>query len=164
MEIADGVVATIRYTLTNTAGEVIDQSPDDAPLSYLHGAGNIIAGLEDALAGRTTGDTLQVDVDPDDGYGPRHDGLVQTVPRSAFEGVETLELGMQFEARTDQGPLLVTVAKVDDEQVTIDGNHPLAGQKLHFDVEVKDVRPATADEQEQGQAAPDLSHLENRRL
>lgn len=155
MEIADGVVATIRYTLTNTTGEVIDQSPEHAPLSYLHGAGNIIPGLEQALENRRAGDTLEVDVPPELGYGPRHDGLIQVVPRAAFEGVETLEPGMQFEARTEQGPLLVTVAKVEPEQVTIDGNHPLAGQPLHFAVEVTDVRAATEDETREGQVLPE---------
>lgn len=155
MEIADGVVATIRYTLTSTTGEVLDQSPEHVPLSYLHGAGNIIPGLEQALTSRKAGDTLEVDVTPEEGYGPRHDGLVQTVPRSVFEGVETLEPGMQFEARTEQGPLLVTVSKVEADEVTIDGNHPLAGQALHFAVEVTEVRPATADEAQEGQVLPE---------
>ena len=152
MEIADRCVASIRYTLTNDAGEVIDQSPEQQPLSYLHGAGNIVPGLEKALAGRKTGDSFKVDVAPDEGYGPRHDGLVQSVPRSAFQGVDNVQPGMQFEARTDRGPVLVRVASVDEEQVTVDGNHPLAGQTLHFAIEVADVRAATEQEQAAGQA------------
>ena len=150
MEIADGRVAAIHYTLTNDAGEVIDKSAADAPLSYLQGAGNIIPGLEQALAGRKTGDSLTADIAPEQGYGPRHDGLIQVVPRSAFEGVDSVQPGMQFEARTAQGPLMVTVTKVDTEEVTVDGNHPLAGQNLHFDVQVADVREASEAEWNQG--------------
>lgn len=153
MEIADRRVATIHYTLTNDAGDVIDKSPEQAPLSYLHGAGNIVPGLEKALAGKQPGDTLKADLAPDEAYGPRHDGLVQTVPRTAFQGVDSVQPGMQFEARTERGPLLVTVTDVGEEQVTVDGNHPLAGQNLHFDVKVADVREATAEEQEQGRVA-----------
>jgi len=154
MEIADRRVATIHYTLTNDAGEVIDKSAAEAPLSYLQGAGNIIPGLEQALVGKKTGDTLTVDVAPEKGYGPRHDGLIQTVPRSAFQGVESVQPGMQFEARTAQGPLLVTVTKVEPGEVTVDGNHPLAGQNLHFAVEVADVREASEEELNQGHVEP----------
>lgn len=150
MEIADRRVATIHYTLTNDAGEVIDKSAAEAPLSYLHGAGNIIPGLEQALVGKQAGDTLTADVAPEKGYGPRHDGLIQTVPRSAFQGVDSVQPGMQFEARTAQGPLLVTVTKVEPEEITVDGNHPLAGQNLHFAVEVADVREASEEELNQG--------------
>ena len=150
MEIADRRVATIHYTLTNDAGEVIDKSAAEAPLSFLQGAGNIIPGLEQALVGRKAGDTLTVDVAPEKGYGPRHDGLIQTVPRDAFQGVDSVQPGMQFEARTAQGPLLVTVTKVEPEEVTVDGNHPLAGQNLHFAVEVADVREASEEELNQG--------------
>lgn len=150
MEIADQRVATIHYTLTNEAGEVLDKSPAEAPLSYLHGAGNIVPGLEKQLAGKKAGDSLKADVKPEEAYGPRHDGLVQAVPRSAFQGIDTLKPGMQFETRTEQGPLLVTVTDVGDEQVTVDGNHPLAGKSLHFAVEVTDVRDATDEEKQQG--------------
>ena len=154
MEIAERRVAAIHYTLTNDAGEVIDKSPTDAPLTYLHGAGNIIPGLEKALVGKKAGDSLNADVAPEEGYGPRHDGLIQTVPRSAFEGVESVQPGMQFEARTPQGPLLVTVTKVEPEQVIVDGNHPLAGQNLHFAVEVAEVREASEAELNDGRVAP----------
>lgn len=150
MEIADRCVAAIQYTLTNDSGEVIDKSVADAPLAYLHGAGNIVPGLEKALLGKKTGDTLTADVAPEEAYGPRHDGLIQTVPRSAFDGVESVEPGMQFEARTEKGPLLVTVTKVEPEQVVVDGNHPLAGQKLHFAVDVVEVREATEEELNNG--------------
>lgn len=154
MEIAERRVAAFHYTLTNDAGEVIDKSPADAPLAYLHGAGNIVPGLEKALAGKKAGDSLTATVAPEEGYGPRHDGLVQTVPRSAFEGVESVQPGMQFEARTQQGPLLVTVTRVEPEQVVVDGNHPLAGQRLNFAVEVAEVREATEEELNNGHVTP----------
>ena len=150
MEIADARVASIHYTLTDDAGNVIDKSPPEQPLRYFHGAGNIVPGLEKALAGKQAGDSLQVDVKPEEGYGPRNDELVQSVPRSAFKGVDKVEPGMQFEARTAQGPLLVTVTKVEPEQVIVDGNHPLAGQNLHFAVEVAEVREASEAELNDG--------------
>lgn len=149
MEITDGRVATIHYTLTDDSGDVIDKSAADAPLSYLHGAGNIVSGLEKALAGKQAGDNLKANVAPEQGYGPRHDGMVQQVPLSAFPGAE-VKPGMQFEARTERGPLLVTVTDVGDENVTVDGNHPLAGKTLHFAVEVADVRESTEHEANNG--------------
>jgi len=154
MEIAERRVAAFHYTLTNDAGEVIDKSPTDAPLAYLHGAGNIVPGLEKALLGKKAGDSLTAKVAPEEAYGPRHEGLIQTVPLSAFEGVESVQPGMQFEARTQQGPLLVTVTKVEPEQVVVDGNHPLAGQHLNFAVEVAEVREATEEELNNGHVAP----------
>jgi len=150
MEIAERRVATFHYTLTNDAGDVIDKSPADAPLAYLHGAGNIVPGLEKALAGKKAGDSLTAKVAPEEGYGPRHEGLIQSVPRSAFEGVDSVQPGMQFEARTQQGPLLVTVTRVEPEQVIVDGNHPLAGQQLNFDVKVAEVREASEEELDNG--------------
>lgn len=153
MEITDGRVATIHYTLTDDDGQVIDKSPQQKPLSYLHGAGNIVPGLEKALSGKQAGDNLKAEVPPEQGYGPRHDAMVQAVPRSAFPDIDAVKPGMQFEARTERGPLLVTVTDIGDEQVTVDGNHPLAGKTLHFAVEVADVRDATEQESNQGQVA-----------
>lgn len=150
MQIADNHVASFHYTLTNDAGDVIDSSREREPLAYLHGAGNIVPGLEKALVGRSTGDTLKVDVEPGEGYGARHEELVQTLPKSAFQGVPEVKQGMQFQANGPQGPILVTVAAVDGDNVTVDGNHPLAGQTLHFDVEVTDVREATEEERTHG--------------
>ncbi|MGA9343052.1 MAG: peptidylprolyl isomerase [Rhodanobacteraceae bacterium] len=149
MNIDDGRVATIHYTVTDEAGEVLDQSAPDAPLSYLHGAGNIVPGLERALAGQEIGSSIEADVAPELGYGPRRDALVQDIPRSAFPNAD-VKPGMQFEARTENGPLLVTVAKVEDEHITVDGNHPLAGKTLHFAVKVADVREATEIESNEG--------------
>jgi FKBP-type peptidyl-prolyl cis-trans isomerase SlyD len=153
MEITDGRVATIHYTLTDDDGQVIDKSPQQKPLSYLHGAGKIVPGLEKALSGKQAGDSVKAEVPPEQGYGPRHDAMVQEVPRSAFPDIDAVKPGMQFEARTERGPLLVTVTDIGAEQVTVDGNHPLAGKTLHFAVEVADVREATEQESNQGQVA-----------
>lgn len=150
MEIVSNRVASIHYTLTNDHGDVIDRSPEAKPLSYLHGAGNIVPGLERALEGKSAGDSFKVEVSPEEGYGPRNDALVQTVPREAFQGVENISPGMQFRAQTDGGPLVVTVVEADESQVKIDGNHPLAGQTLHFAIEVASVREASEQEKQIG--------------
>jgi FKBP-type peptidyl-prolyl cis-trans isomerase SlyD len=153
MEIAEGRVATFHYTLTDGNAQVIDKSAPGRPLSYLHGAGNIVPGLESALTGKRAGDSLSTEVAPDQGYGPRHEAMVQKVPRSAFPDIDAVKPGMQFEARTERGPLLVTVTDIGAEHVTVDGNHPLAGKTLHFAVEVTDVREATEEESNQGHVA-----------
>ncbi len=150
MQIAQNSVVKFHYTLTNDAGEVLDSSDGRQPLTYLHGAGNIIPGLERQLEGRETGDKLNVSVTPEEGYGEVQPQLVQEVPRDAFQGVEAVEPGMQFQAQTQGGPLMVTVTKVEGDTVTVDGNHPLAGQKLNFDVEIADVREASQEELEHG--------------
>lgn len=152
MEIAAACIASIHYTLTDETGQVLDKSPESSPLRYFHGAGNIIPGLEKALAGKQVGDTLKVDVAPEEAYGVRNEGLVKVVPREAFQGVDNVAPGMQFQAQGDNGPLLVTVVSVGDGQVTVDGNHPLAGKALHFDVQVADVREATEEEKQVGRA------------
>ncbi len=150
MQISPNKVVSIHYTLKNDAGDVLDSSAGREPLAYLHGAGNIVAGLENALEGKASGDKLNVRVAPEEGYGPRHDALVQDVPRDAFQGVDDIQPGMQFHAQGPSGPMVVTVVKTGDDSVTVDGNHPLAGETLHFDVEVADVRDATEEEQEHG--------------
>ena len=150
MQIANDVVVSIEYTLTDDQGNVIDSSVGGQPLAYLHGAGNIIPGLEVALEGKQVGDSLKVSVAPADGYGEKDEGLLQVVPRSMFRGVDQIEPGMQFHAQTDYGMQVITVAKVEGDNVTVDGNHPLAGQNLNFDVKVLEVRAATAEELEHG--------------
>ncbi len=153
MEISQGRVATIHYTLSDDTGQVLDRSTPDTPLSYLHGAGNIVPGLEQALDGKRLGETLTADVAPEQGYGPRHAQLIQQVPRDAFPADIEVVPGVQFEARTQQGPVLVTVTDVGPEHVTVDGNHPLAGKSLHFAVEVIEVREATTEELNEGHVA-----------
>ena len=150
MKIAQEKVVSIHYTLKNSEGSVLDSSSGSDPLAYLHGAGNIIPGLENALEGKESGEKLSVTVEPGQGYGDRDERLVQDVPRSAFKGVQELAPGMQFQAQGPQGTRLVVVTKVAEEVVTVDANHPLAGQTLHFEVEVAEVRDATAEELEHG--------------
>ncbi len=150
MQIADNVVASINYTLKNANGEVIDSSAGGEPLSYIQGVGNLIPGLEKELAGKQAGDSLQVTVAPEDGYGPLQDALIQTVPKEAFDGVEEISVGMRFQAQTAEGGVSVVVTEVSGDQVTVDGNHPLAGQDLFFDVEIVEVRAATEEEQSHG--------------
>lgn len=147
MLIAANKAVSIDYTLTNDAGEVIDSSAGGAPLVYLHGAGNIIPGLEKALEGKTTGDELDVAVEPEDAYGEYLAELVSTLNRSMFEGVDELEVGMQFHASAPDGQMqIVTIRDLDGDDVTVDGNHPLAGQRLNFKVKVVDVRDASEEE------------------
>lgn len=146
MEIAENCVVGIHYTLTDTEGSTIDASAEGAPLVYLHGAKNIIPGLENELAGKKEGDALKVTVKPEEGYGQKVPELVQEVPRTAFPEDAKLEPGMRFSAQSEAGETTVVVTEVGDENVTVDGNHPLAGQTLNFDVTVDSVRQASEEE------------------
>lgn len=146
MQIADNKVALIHYTLTNADGEVLDSSEGAEPLSYLHGHGNLIPGLEKQLLGKRQGDALDVSVVAEEAYGPVVDEMIQVVPKDAFDGVEEIQVGMRFEASTASGPVSVVVTAIDTENVTVDGNHPLAGQTLNFKVDVVEVREPSDDE------------------
>ncbi len=146
MQIAERTVASFHYTLTDDSGKVIDSSEGGEPLTYLHGVGGIVPGLEQAMAGRSAGDRFDVVVAPEEGYGMPNEMLVQVVPREAFQGVDVIEEGMQFQAQTPQGAISVAVTRVEDGLVTVDGNHPLAGQTLHFAIEVVEVRDASVEE------------------
>lgn len=159
MQIAERCVASFHYTLTNADGEVIDSSDGRGPLTYLHGAGNIVPGLERAMTGRQPGDRFEIVVAPEDGYGERHPGLVQVVPRVAFQGVDQVEPGMQFHAQGPQGPMSVTVTRVEADEVTVDGNHPLAGVPLHFAIEVVEVRAASDEELAHGHVHGEGGHV-----
>lgn len=150
MEITPNRVAFFHYTLTDDEGKKLDSSEGQAPLSYLHGHRNIIPGLERALAGKQAGDSFKITLDPEDAYGAYDDSLVQTVPRQAFEIDEDLEVGMQFQAQFKDGERIISVKAIRDEEVIVDGNHPLAGESLTFDVEITDVRDATQEELSHG--------------
>ena len=146
MSVENKVVA-MDYARTNGAGGVIDSSAGGAPLAYLQGAGNIIVGLERALEGKQAGDELTVSVEPQDAYGEYSAELVATLGRDMFEGVEEMEVGMQFHASgPDGGMQIVTVRELDGDDVIVDGNHPLAGQRLTFAVKIVSVRDASAEE------------------
>ncbi len=147
MNIEKDSVVTIHYTLTDDRGTELDSSANHGPLNYLHGARNIIPGLENALAGKKVGDSLTVSVKPEDGYGLVDPAKIQEIPLSAFEGVESVKPGMQFQAHDSQGNVQnITVNKVEGDIVTIDANHPLAGKVLHFAVKIENVRKATPEE------------------
>ncbi len=146
MQVADNTAVSIHYTLTNDDNEVIDSSIDDEALVYLHGTGSIISGLERALHGKSVGDNFSVRLEASDAYGEIMADRVQVISREMFEGIDTIEVGMQFHADVSEGPGIVTVVALDGDSVTIDGNHPLAGLALTFAVEVLDVRAATPDE------------------
>jgi FKBP-type peptidyl-prolyl cis-trans isomerase SlyD len=148
--IADNCVVSIHYTLTGDDGQVIDSSRDGEPLVYLHGAHNIIRGLEQELTGKTAGASLHVTVAPEDGYGTYSPDAVHKVPRSAFEGIDDIRAGMRFQTEGRHGIQVVMVTDVHGDEITIDANHPLAGKTLHFDVEVADVREATPEEIDHG--------------
>jgi FKBP-type peptidyl-prolyl cis-trans isomerase SlyD len=142
MQITKNKVASIHYTLRDNEGTIIDSSDGRDPLNYLHGAGNLIAGMEEGLEGKSKGDKFALKIQPDKGYGQKDETLVQKVPRSAF-GNQEIKPGMRFS--TNQGGV-VTVTHVGLDGVTVDANHPLAGVELNFAVEVMDVRNATTDE------------------
>ena len=146
MQITKDKVAAIHYTLRSNDGTIIDSSEGRDPLHYLHGAGNLIPGMEEGLEGKTKGEKLDLKIAPEKGYGEKDASLVQQVPISAFGGQE-VKKGMQFS--TNQGGV-VTVTDVGIESVTVDANHPLAGVELNFAVEIMDVRNATSEELSHG--------------
>jgi FKBP-type peptidyl-prolyl cis-trans isomerase SlyD len=146
MQVADNTAVSIHYTLTNDEGEVLDSSIGDEALVFLQGSGNIISGLEKAMVGKVAGDKFNVRIAAEEAYGELMDDMIQVISRDMFEGVDDIEVGMQFHADVSFGNGVVTVVSIDDENVTIDGNHPLAGVALTFDVEVIDVRAATEEE------------------
>lgn len=155
MLIANNRVVAFHYTLTNERGEKLDTSRGGLPLLYLHGHGNLLRGLEQALEGRSSGDRFTVTVAPELGYGERDAELVQRVPRAALDAAGVIEagvieVGMQLQAHSADGELPVRVIAVDTDSVTVDGNHPLAGETLVFDVEVRNVRDAEQEELETG--------------
>ena len=148
MEIAADRVVTIHYTLKNDEGAVLDSSSGGEPLAYIQGHGNLVTGLEKALEGRQEGAALAVVVSPQDGYGVHDAALIQRVPKRSLQGSGEIKKGMQFQARTGDGMRLFTVTAVVGDMITLDGNHPLADQTLHFEVQIVGVRAATAEELE----------------
>ena len=152
MQIANKTVVHIDYTLTDDTGEVLDTSKGAEPLMYMHGSGNLIPGLEKALDGKQAGDEFKVSIAPEDAYGLRDEDNMEEVPIDAFQGDEELAVGMQVEVQHDHGTHVMTIAAIGAESLTLDANHPLAGETLHFDVKVIDVRAATAEELQHGHA------------
>ncbi len=150
MEITKHTVALIEYELTDDSGGVLDTSKGRGPLGYVHGVGSLITGLESELEGKTNGDAFKVRIEPANAYGDRADEMVQDVARTELPPEVKLEIGMQFQAQTQAGARVVTVVRLNDDTVTLDANHPLAGVTLNFDIKVVDVREATEEEVEHG--------------
>ena len=147
MNIADNMYVAINYILTLESGQEIDRSPEGEPLGFITGTGQIIPGLEKALMGRVAGDNAKLVITPEDAYGPVKDDLFQDIPKSQFPDDVEVMPGMAFEAQGPSGPFMITVSRVNDnDTVTVDLNHPMAGKQLHFDVKVVEVRKPTADE------------------
>jgi FKBP-type peptidyl-prolyl cis-trans isomerase SlyD len=149
MQIDDKKAVTFHYTLKDDDGHILDTSDGKKPLTYLHGQGNIVPGLEKALKGKQPGDEVKATVPPAEGYGTRNEANIRNVPRRRLpEG--KLAPGMVLQLRTDQGPIVATVKAISGDYVTIDANHPLADKTLHFEVKIVEVRDATAQELEHG--------------
>lgn len=147
MLVAKDTVVTFHYTLTEASGERIDSSRESGqPLAILAGHGALIAGVEKALEGKSAGDRFQLEVSPEEGYGLRDEGRLQRVPKKYFQDADKLKPGMVTLLRSQQGMHQVTVVKVGGSVIDIDANHPLAGKTLHFDIEVVEVREASAEE------------------
>ena len=159
MKVEKDKVVLMHYTLKNDAGDVIDSSDGGDPLPFLQGHGNIIPGLESALEGSKMGDKLDVSIKPEDGYGERMKNAIQEIPSSALQGIDEVKVGMQLQSQDQDGnAFLVTVTKVEDDKITVDGNHPLAGQILHFSVSIESIRKAETEELSHGHVHADGNH------
>lgn len=158
MKIEKDRVVRFHYTVSEQGGEPVESSKERGePLAILIGHGNIIPGLEKALDGREAGDSFGADVVAADAYGERRDGLSQRVPKKHF-GAQRLAPGMQVVLNTNFGPRAVTIEKVGMTVVDVDLNHPMSGKDLHFDIEVVDVREASAEEIEHGHVHGEGGH------
>ncbi|MDY6935571.1 MAG: peptidylprolyl isomerase [Spirochaetota bacterium] len=148
MQIQKNKVVTLEYTITDEQNKVIDSSGISGLLTYIHGIGKLISGLESALAGKSVNDKINVTIQPEEGYGHRDETLLHVIPRDKFDGfgVDELKKGMQFQARGSSGIQLLTIVDIEGDNITVDSNHPLAGITANFDVLVKDIREATSDE------------------
>lgn len=144
--VEDNKVVTFEYTLKNDGGEILDSSEESTPLSYIHGSGQIIPGLESEMNNKSAGDKFNISIDPENAYGVKHDELIKKLDKSQLGHIENIELGMQLQASDGQRNQILTVTELTDTEVTLDANHPLAGERLHFDIEIKEVRDATEDE------------------
>jgi FKBP-type peptidyl-prolyl cis-trans isomerase SlyD len=158
MTIQKNSVVTINYTLRDDTGGLIESSEGQEPLTYLHGQGNIIPGLESSLEGKSAGESVKVSVPPEDAYGVWEESKILNIPKGQFSGVDDIKAGMQFSVNSNAGEQIVTVTKVEGETVIVDANHPLAGKTLNFDVTVVGIRAATKDELDHGHAHGDGGH------
>lgn len=149
MQVAANKVVSINYTLKDEGGEVLDTSVGREPLVYIHGVGSLVPGLEKALEGKDAGAHVTASVSPEEGYGPHDPSLIQKIPvRKLPDG--RARAGMRVRAQTDAGPMLLLVTAVQGDYATVDPNHPLAGKTLNFEVDIVEIREATADELKHG--------------
>ncbi len=156
MKIEKGMVVTIEYTLKDQQNSIWETSKGDEPWIYLHGFGGIIPGLEPELEGKQVGDQLNVTLAPEQAYGAYEKDLANEVPRSAFAEIENLQEGLRLSAQTNDGEThTVVVTRITEDTVTVDANHPMAGQPVVVEVEITDIRPATAEELQHGHAHVD---------
>jgi FKBP-type peptidyl-prolyl cis-trans isomerase SlyD len=146
MLISHHKTVTVEYTLSDGAGSILDTSKGREPLTYIHGTKSLIPGFEAALEGKSTKDNFSFIIEPKDGYGEYNDSLIFTLPKERFSKIEDLREGLQFAVNGPQGAMVMTVKNIGEKDVTLDGNHPLAGNTLHFQVEVLEVRDATKEE------------------
>jgi FKBP-type peptidyl-prolyl cis-trans isomerase SlyD len=148
MNIKENVFVSFDYCLTLDSGEEVDKSPEGKPLGFITGAGQIIPGLEKEMMGMAAGDSVKISVEPEDAYGPVNTQLFQEVKREQFPADLEIQPGMTFQSQGPQGPMIINVKELKDENtVVIDLNHPLAGKKLNFDVNIVDVRDLTPEEE-----------------
>ncbi len=150
MQISKNTVARFEYTLTDDSGTVLDTSEGQEPLAYVQGMGSIIPGLEEEMEGKGGGDAFKVRITADKGYGERDENMLHDVPRDQLPPEAELEVGMQFQAESEDGLHLLTVLSIAEDTVKMDANHPLAGVALNFDIKILEVREATAEELEHG--------------
>lgn len=148
MKVAKDKFVMANYVLRDVNGEVLDSSEEGNPMVYLHGSGEILEALEDLLEGKEAGDKCSITLKADDAYGQPTDDLIQVVDRAMFQDMDDLEVGTVFHADTDNGILEYEVVAIDEDKVTIDGNHPLAGEDLSFEIEITEVREPTEEEKE----------------
>jgi FKBP-type peptidyl-prolyl cis-trans isomerase SlyD len=159
LKVEDNRVVTLAYTLSEAGGEVLDQATEKDPVVYLHGQGSLVPALEDALKGREAGEKFELDLAPEDAFGPRLEDSLRVIPRDAFPAEVDLEPGLELALEDDGEPVPFWISKVEGDRVTIDLNHPFAGKKVHFEGEVLKIREATEDEMAHGHAhGPDGHH------
>lgn len=157
MNIAANTIVTLHYSLYDQAGELIEKT-DSSPIAYLHGQNNMIAGFEKALDGKAAGDKFSIELNPEEAYGARNDEALARVPVKHLQGAKKWRKGMVAVVNTDQGQRQVTILKVGRFMADVDTNHPLAGKHLRFDVDIIEVRAASAEEIDHGHAHGEFGH------
>ncbi len=151
MEIQYGMVVGMHYTFKDD-GDLLDTSDVQDPMAFLYGFGNIISEPKNAMAGKSVGDKLDFAIEPEEGYGIRDEGLQQEIDGGDFEGIDDIQIGMRFQAETEDGHVPIRVVAVEGDTVTVDGNHELAGERLHFSVSIESIREAEQEEIKHGHA------------